>query len=1050
MAAAVMFGAVACSQSDEIQEVVGGEEVVSVLSLELEDLGTRLAGDAGKIDKVAWGIYDKDGNFLAPHSSANKGVAKFEGGKAEIEVRLFTGKVYDLVFFAYCSENEAYTIDWGARQLNVSYKVNEQQQNDLANLEARDAFFHIENGFVAGPNKTFTLKRPFAQLNAGQSLEDYDNMQLTQNCIIKSKLTTEAYAAMDLKTGKVVGEKVPVVLAMNKVIDLDGDSANDHLLVGKEPNVTEYKHLSMNYLLVDDKELVDVKLNLLGNEGTNFEREYFNVPLQRNYRTNILGSLISEPSVFTIVIDAKFDGDHTAAVDPETSALEGILAPLYNQETAHVALQQNVTWTTGASHGSTPLIPANSKLKELVIEGTNITRDGVQPTITFIGNGVGPVRAANGGKIIFRNVKIVDQSVSYDEGAWELGYLEMAGNLEFENCTFVNAVMLDGGNVAFKKCHLNSNDDNQYAAWVSGGDAYFRTCTFEGARGIKVHEAYGSEVAKVVVNNCDFTLTKKPGLALGDLNAETAITIKNSTFCTQKGDQGLYIYETDTDVATFDLVLKNNTIVASTPEVGQSLLSLAKEGDTVSLPAGTYTVPATIANDVTIVGVGAETVIDAPKSQKLDGKSINFKKLTIDKSASNTNYNGFQHVNEVSYKDCVINNQIFLYGAKETFTRCTFNQTSAGAYNVWTYGAKEVIFNECTFNSAGKSILVYTEKRDGLAVVNINGCTINASAPAEGKAAIEVDSSFPNGGSNPAYAVNINSTTANGFANGNVSGNPLWNNKKGNNLTLYVNGVCYVAPTPVAENGNYTVLTSAGLQYAIANIEEGKTITLLAEGSYEGLFDLSNKNITIESSEAAEIKGLLWLNHCAPVIKGITLSNPNGVQHPNPTDSKYYNTINEQFPAVAAYNYANPRFENCVFNLVGPTVYGFYGYALNSPVFEGCTFNCNGIRPIANNGDAITVNGCTFKDQYHYSVRIFENAGNAQKVVYTNNTVQGTNTKGEFEGVNISKKGTTAVVLGDFTISGNTADLKYRHHKNVTMSGDCTYPGDVKAFEKEN
>lgn len=566
MAAAVMFGAVACSQTDELQEVTGGEEVVTTLSLELEDLGTRLAGDSGKIDKVAWGIYDQAGNFLAPHSSANKGVADFTGGKAEIEVRLFTGKVYDLVFFAYCSANNAYTIDWQARQLNVSYA-------DNANLEARDAFFHIENGFVAGPSKTFTLKRPFAQLNAGQSMVDYNNMQLTQNCIIESMLTTEAYAAMDLKTGDVVGNKVPVVLAMNDVIDLNGDGANDHLLVGKEPNVTEYKHLSMNYLLVDDKELVDVKLNLLGNEGTNFEREYFNVPLQRNYRTNILGSLISEPSVFTILIDAEFDGDHAVAVDPETSALEGILAPLYNQETAHVALQQNVTWTTGASHGSTPLVPADSPLMELVIEGTNITRESVQPTIYFIGKGIGPVRAANGGKIIFRNVKIVDLSESYNEAAWELGYLEMAGNLEFENCTFVNAVMVCGGtanndtagNATFKKCYFNSYAENQYGAWVSGLNASFEECTFEGWRGLKTHEAYGSEVATLVVDNCDFTLTKKPGLAIGDVNAETEITIKNSTFSTQPGDQNRYIYETDTDVATFTLNLENNTIVLEQP-----------------------------------------------------------------------------------------------------------------------------------------------------------------------------------------------------------------------------------------------------------------------------------------------------------------------------------------------------------------------------------------------------------------------------------------------------------------------------------------------------
>ena len=352
MAAAVMFGAVACSQSDEIQEVVGGEEVVSVLSLELEDLGTRLAGDAGKIDKVAWGIYDKDGQFLAPHSSANKGVANFTGGKAEIEVRLFTGKVYDLVFFAYCSENNAYSIDWGARQLNVSYKLNEQQ-NDLANLEARDAFFHIENGFVAGPNKTFTLKRPFAQLNAGQSLEDYNNMQLTDNCIIKSQLTTEAYAAMNLKTGKVVGEKVEVVLEMNDVIDTD-NNGNDHLIVGD----TEYKHLAMNYLLVNEKELVDVKLELLGNEGTKFVRDYYNVPLQRNYRTNILGSLISEPSVFTILIDAEFDGDNVYEVtpwdgksvsEPEYDAATKTYTVSNGAELAWIAHTVNGTSTTAAN-----------------------------------------------------------------------------------------------------------------------------------------------------------------------------------------------------------------------------------------------------------------------------------------------------------------------------------------------------------------------------------------------------------------------------------------------------------------------------------------------------------------------------------------------------------------------------------------------------------------------------------------------------------------------------------------------------------------------------
>ncbi|MBR0336676.1 MAG: hypothetical protein IIX34_07435, partial [Alistipes sp.] len=55
MAAVVMFGAVACSQYDE-QEVVEGQEVTTTFAIGLENLGTRVAGDSGMIDKVAWGI----------------------------------------------------------------------------------------------------------------------------------------------------------------------------------------------------------------------------------------------------------------------------------------------------------------------------------------------------------------------------------------------------------------------------------------------------------------------------------------------------------------------------------------------------------------------------------------------------------------------------------------------------------------------------------------------------------------------------------------------------------------------------------------------------------------------------------------------------------------------------------------------------------------------------------------------------------------------------------------------------------------------------------
>ena len=281
---------------------------------------------------------------------------------------------------------------------------------------------------------------------------------------------------------------------------------------------------------------------------------------------------------------------------------------------------------------------------------------------------------------------------------------------------------------------------------------------------------------------------------------------------------------------------------------------------------------------------------------------------------------------------------------------------------------------------------------------------------------------------------------------------------------VFTNGqddVAYVAPTGTysisgaddynvypTNVGSLKVATSEQLKNAIANASAGDGIKLMP-GTYEGLFDLTGKELTLVGD--ATIKGMLWTDNSKVTVKGLTLTNPNGVQHPNTSNSQYYTTINNQYPLVGAYLSSDLTFEDCTFDIVGPTVYGFYGYAQNDPKFYDCTFNCNGIRPIANNGKSIVVDGCVFVNQYHYSVRIYENSEETQDVVYTNNTVIGTNSKGEFEGINISKKAGTATIHANFTIKGNTSGLKYRHHSAVTMGSDCTYDTDIVnfAFERE-
>lgn len=942
MAAAVMFGAVACSQYDE-QEVVEGQEVTTTFAIGLEDLGTRLAGDSGMIDKVAWGIYDQAGNFLAPHSSAGQGnePADFDGEKAEIKVTLFTGKKYDLVFFGYCSANNAYSINWNTRELNVDYA------GQKANVEANDAFFHIENGFTAGTNKTFTLRRPFAQLNVGQSMEDYDAMQLTGNEIEKSSVTAEAYTTMSLVDGS-VSNLVDVELTVNNVL-------NENL----EVNSVGYKHIAMNYLLVNAKQVVDevaFKFVENGPTYTEFERTYYNVPLQRNYRTNILGRIISDEFDFEIVIDANFN-------EPDNDIFHAF------------------------QHGGEVTLPSDMEVGHPLV-----VRSGVEATLNLNGHTLKNNKMNKDTDLI-----IVEQGATLTINGD--GTLEAVSGNDGYAVISEGTLIINGG--TFKSGVDENNAPNAVIYARGNGEVYVNGGLFPNE------------------NTSKFVLNKK-----------------------------------DADRATTTIEVKGGKFYNFNPEDN------AAEGAGTNFVATGYhaeEVEANVWEVIKMTVVHNETELKAALATA-DVEKIKFAN-DIDLSTQYLNIEGVVAT-------------IYCEGYKLTTSDTTKN------YSLYVFGGSDVVINDLVIENRG-GIQVY-----GTSKVVLNNANILANYSSSGRNLFYIAQNSVLTVNSGTYATNR--TTCHYFytesgATLDIKGGTFGDNVVGggklvhtsNKATVVISGGTFKSTTrdlnpsawvasdyQAVKNGStYVVVereptvvsTAAEFNAAIAAAVDGDIIALAA-GTYEGLFNLTNKNITIKSTAGAVIDGMVWLDTCAPIFKGLTFTNPNGVQHPNTSNSQYYASINNQYPLVGAYNNSNPRFENCVFNIVAPTVYGYYGYALNNPVFEGCTFNCNGIRPIASNGASMTVNGCTFVDQYHYSVRIFENSGALQTVVYTNNTVQGTNAKGEFEGINISKKGSSAVVLGNFTIKGNTNTLKYRHHKNVTMSNACSYDTDIAnfAFEKED
>lgn len=212
---------------------------------------------------------------------------------------------------------------------------------------------------------------------------------------------------------------------------------------------------------------------------------------------------------------------------------------------------------------------ANSKA--LLLAGKTITGVDADSRITFAGYGsANPIT-----NVTLRNITVKDETVGDNDGAWEHGHLEFT-SLKAENVVFEDSIMLDGDSV-LENCKMDNTTPSWYGVWVEGGTTTIKNCTFTGTRAIKIHEADGSDVASVEVEGCSFNLSEKPGVVIGYLNDDTAVTIKGSTFVTAAGDQKAYIYETDSILP----IEEDNNVAAKVKNADEMIEALENGKDVV-------------------------------------------------------------------------------------------------------------------------------------------------------------------------------------------------------------------------------------------------------------------------------------------------------------------------------------------------------------------------------------------------------------------------------------------------------------------------------------
>lgn len=272
----------------------GDEGTVTFTAQLPSEMGTRAFADGLTAKHLQYAVYEAGQSTplkVFGDETTVVGEAKMNNLKQTVSLKLTTGKTYDVIFWA--ADNSAkkpYTFDPLTQTVKIKY-TNVYSNNDIC-----DAFFKKETITVSGnQNVDVKLTRPFAQVNIGT--DDFDAATIAGLNLTQTQVKATAGDILNLATGKMEGTEATRTFKMKAI-----PTADD----GAFP-VAGYKYLLMAYIPISDtKETVDMTF---GYNGKSSFRSFTNVPLQRNYRTNIYGSLLTNSVDFNVVIEPAFSGE---------------------------------------------------------------------------------------------------------------------------------------------------------------------------------------------------------------------------------------------------------------------------------------------------------------------------------------------------------------------------------------------------------------------------------------------------------------------------------------------------------------------------------------------------------------------------------------------------------------------------------------------------------------------------------------------------------------------------------------------------------------------
>ncbi len=524
---AMMLFASSC-QNDEYSEGMEGQTSVVSFTLEQPGISSRGFSDGTGPTKMVFAVYDENGAPVTPKTGyaegKSYGEATISDKKATVQIGFEEGQVdkeYTFVFWAAHSD-ALYDFDADSGTITDT----ETGTEIAANNEKRDAFFASVPLKVtsAGAEQVVTLRRPFAQLNIG-SQGEFISYQATK-CEVK---VSNVYTSFNLIDGKVIGESVERIYSMSTFPE------NEVFPAG-----TDVKYLSMNYLLVPaDQELVTVTYTLSDGNNPKDAVPVPNVPVQRNYRTNIIikpNFAAPNTAVFLAEIDNSYEKETLA----KGVIIDGKYYDTLDEAFANVTNGSVITLGTGEY-----TIPAGATDKELTFVGTGNPEDVIIDV-------EGDNHKLKGSIVTFENLTLKLSSSGNYQG------FKHIKDATYRKCIIEGQHFLYGEKNNFDECTFENSGDC-YNVWTYGADATFTGCTFNcDGKAVYIYNE-GITDDTVIFNNCVFN--DKDGLVNETKAAiETGVVVDSEDDRTNKAPYAKHtIYINGCTVNGF-----NNTEVKTT------------------------------------------------------------------------------------------------------------------------------------------------------------------------------------------------------------------------------------------------------------------------------------------------------------------------------------------------------------------------------------------------------------------------------------------------------------------------------------------------------